>query len=123
MIITDDDGTIILYQGDSGEITVSGLDSSKSYTVYFAIQDEKRNKIGNELQVSANQTETVTFILTAAFTDLLTVPANQPYKVYYYGIKACSADEDAVEDTLFVAGSNYGDVNRIIVYPRKVMGV
>ena len=121
MIIIDEDGTITLYQGDSGEIVISGLDSDENYTVYFAIQDEKRNLIGEELSVSVSGSDTVTFILTPEYTDLLTVPVNKPYKIYYYGVKACVASSSA-EDTLFVAGSIYGDQNRIVVYPRKVKG-
>ena len=38
----DENGTITLYQGDSGEIAVSGLDETKNYVVYFAIQDKQR---------------------------------------------------------------------------------
>ena len=121
MLIIDTDGTITLYQGDSGEIVISGFDSSKKYTVYFAIQDEKRNLIGEELQVSVTDSDTVTFILTPKFTDLLTVPPNKPYKIYYYGVKVCET-ETSLEDTLFIADSTYGDLNRMIVYPRKVKG-
>lgn len=121
MLIIDKDSTISMYQGDSGEITVNGLDSSKDYTVYFAIQDENRNLIGQELQVSVNNSDTVTFVLTSEYTDLLTVPKNKPYKIYYYGIKAC-VPESQIEDTLFVSAGTYGDLNKIIVYPRKVKG-
>lgn len=121
MIVIDCDGTISLYQGDSGEVVISGLDSSKDYTVYFAIQDEKRNLIGQELSVSVSGSDTVTFILTPEYTDLLTVPVNKPYKIYYYGVKAC-VEDSSIEDTLFIAGGIYGDLNRIVVYPRKVKG-
>ncbi len=120
-LIIENDGTISIYQGDSGEIVVSGLDKTKSYTVYFAIQDSKRNIIGNELQVSVSKSDTVSFILTSDYTNLLTVPQNKPFEVYYYGIKACQP-EDLTEDTLFVANCGYGDLNRILVYPRKVKG-
>ena len=122
MIITDENGTISLYQGDSGELVVSGLDKECDYTVYLAIQDDKRNTIGEELQVSVSKSDTVTFVLTSDFTDLLTVPKNKPYKVYYYGIKTCLSGTNT-EDTLFIANGTYGDLNRIIVYPRKVKGV
>lgn len=122
MIIIDDDGTITLYQGDSGEIVLSGLDATKSYTVVFAIQDKKRNIIGHELKVAVNNSDSVTFILTADFTELLTVPNNKPYQIYFYGIKVCETSTSA-EDTLFIADSTYGDLNRIIVYPRKVKGI
>ncbi len=121
-LIIDDDGTISIYQGDSGELVVSGLDKEKSYTVYFAIQDNDRNIIGEELQVATTDSETVTFILTPEYTDLLIVPKNKPYEIYFYGIKACET-ENNIENTMFVADSTYGDLNRIIVYPRKVKGV
>lgn len=120
-LIIENDGTISIYQGDSGEIVVSGLDKTKSYNVYFAIQDSKRNLVGEELQVSVSKSDTVSFVLTSDYTNLLTVPVNKPFEVYYYGIKACQPGE-LVEDTLFVANCGYGDLNRILVYPRKVKG-
>lgn len=122
MITIDNDGTIFLYQGDSGEVVVYGLDKEKSYTVCLGIQDDKRNPIGDELQVSVSNSDSVTFVLTSAYTDLLTVPKNKPYKVYFYGIKAC-VNNSITEDTLFISNGTYGDLNRIIVYPRKVKGI
>ena len=121
MITIDTDGTITLYQGDGGELVISGLDDTKGYIVYFAIQDENRNLVGEALQVSVSDSDTVTFILTPEYTDLLIVPKNRPYKIYYYGIKISEMDSSN-EDTLFIADSTYGDLNRIIVYPRKVKG-
>ena len=118
----NEEGTIIMYQGDSGEIVVSGVDTSKNYSVYFAIQDEKQNLIGNELQVASNKSDFVVFSLTADFTDLLKVPKGKSYAIYTYGIKVCDT-ETKTEDTLIVEGSNYGDKNLIIVYPRKVIGI
>ena len=120
-LIVENDGTISLYQGDSGEIVISGLDSAKSYTVYFAVEDLARNLIGKEIQVSISNSDTVTFVLTAEYTDLLKVPKGKPYEIYFYGIKACE-NNTINEDTLFVADTTYGDLNRIIVYPRKVRG-
>lgn len=120
-LIIDADGTISLYQGDSGEIVISGLEKDKSYTLFFAIQDKNRNLIGEELQVSVTNSSYVTFVLTSEYTDLLTVPKNKPFETYYYGVKACEA-ENSKKDTLFIADNTYGDLNRIIVYPRKVKG-
>ncbi len=121
-LIIDNNGTISLYQGDSGEIVIYGLDSEKSYTVCFAIQDSKRNLIGEELQVAVTNSDNVTFVLTPEYTDLLAVPKNKPFETYFYGIKACETDTSK-EDTLFIAQNTYGDLNRIIVYPRLVKGV
>ena len=121
MLIIDNDGTITLYQGDSGELVISGLDPKKSYNVYFAFQDDNRKLIGEELQVAVSNSDTVTFVLTPEYTDLLTVPASRPYKIYFYGIKVCE-NNTSLEDTLLIADTTFGDVNRIIVYPRKVIG-
>ena len=120
-LIIDNDGTISLYQGDSGEIVVSGLDKDKNYTVYFAVQDGDRNLIGEELQVAISNSDNDTFDLTPQYTDLFTVPKSKPYEVYFYGIKACEFDKN-IENTMFISESVYGDLNRIIVYPRKVKG-
>lgn len=121
-MIIDSDGTISIYQGDSGELVVSGLNEAKNYTVYFAIQDKDRNLVGEELQVAVTNSDTVTFILTPEYTDLLLVPKNKPYEVYFYGIKACEKDNN-IENTMFISDSTYGDLNRMIVYPQKVKGV
>ena len=121
-LIVDNDGTISLYQGDSGELVIYGLDKNKKYTVYLAIQDKNRELIGEELQVSVNDSDNVTFIFSSKFTDLLNVPKTKPYEIYFYGIKACEVD-NLKEDTLFIGNNTYGDLNRIIVYPRKVKGV
>lgn len=118
----DNNGTIILYQGDSGNIVVSGLDDSKNYTVYFAILDEKGNLVGNELQTTTNKSDFVVFSLTSDFTDLLKVPKGKQYALYTYGIKVCDI-ETKTEDTLIIENCNYGDKNLIIVYPRKVIGI
>lgn len=118
----NEQGNITLYQGDSGEIVVSGLDTSKNYTVYLAILDEKGNLVGNELQVTSNKSDFVVFSLTADFTDLLKVSKGKNYALYTYGIKVCDT-ETKTEDTLIVENGNYGDKNLIIVYPRKVMGI
>lgn len=120
-LMIDETGLISLYQGDSGELVVNGLDETKNYLVFFAIQNKKRETVGQELQVSAYKTDNVSFFLTSGYTDLLTVPKGKPYEIYTYGIKICEVDGDA-EDTLFVADSTYGDLNTIVVYPRKVMG-
>ena len=121
-LIVDSDGTISLYQGDSGELVIYGLDEKKNYTVYLAIQDKNREIIGEELQVSVNNSDNVTFVFSPKFTDLLEVPKTKPYEIYFYGIKACEVD-NSKEDTLFIGDNTYGDLNRIIVYPRKGKGV
>ena len=118
----DDDGNIELVQGDSGTLTITGLDTTSNYTVYFAIQDEDRNPIGGEISVDTNCSDTVSIEVTAALTDLLEVDKDEDYAEYYYGLKVCSSDT-GLEDTLFIGSSSIGDKNVITVYPKKVEGL
>lgn len=121
-IVIDKDGTIYFYQGDSGKLVLSGFNTELQHTVYLAFQDKNRNPVGDELQVVCGNDGWVTFVLTPEFTDLFKVPKNKPFEVYYYGLKIRDK-EKGLENTLFVADPNYGNINRVIVYPRKVTGV
>lgn len=117
----DKNGNISMIQGDSGLITIRGLNPNKSYTVYFAVRDKNRNQIGDELSVSNNSNSYVVFKLTGDYTDLFKVKKDEPYAIYYYGLKIC--DENAQrEDTLIIASDEMGSLNTITVYPKKVEG-
>ena len=118
----DENGDITLIQGDSGMLYIDGINTDKDYTVYFAVQDSKRNPVGNELFVNSNNGNSVVFCLTGDFTDLLKVDKNKGFSTYYYGIKVCSV-EDNIEDTLILANGDIGDLNTITVYPKKVEGI
>ncbi len=115
------DGNITMVQGDSGTIVVNGLNPLKNYKIYFAIQDKNRNIIGKELYVNSNKSPSVVFELTGDYTDLMTVPKNKMYEIYYYGIKQCS--ENGLEDTFLINNSEIGDQNTITVFPKKVEGL
>ena len=117
----DENGDMEIVQCDSGVLTITALDTTKDYEIYFAIQDEDRNPIGTEVMVNSGKSDTVTFEIPAELTDLLTVDKDEDYAVYYYGIKLCCAD-DGLEDTLYVGGKAIGDRNTITVYPKKVEG-
>lgn len=118
----DDYGNITLVQGDSGELTVSGLPTDRNYSVWFAIQDENRNPIGGEINIDTNNSESISLYITGGLTDLLTVPRDEETATYYYGIKLCSAD-DSLEDTLLLGNGSMGDKTTITVYPKKVEGI
>ena len=118
--VVDDNGNITMVQGDTGRLVISGLNTDKNYTVYFAIQDEKRKPIGDEIPVESNSQPTVVFSLNSNLTDLLKVKQDEETATYYYGVKVCSAD--GYEDTLNIGGSDMGDKNTITVYPKKVEG-
>lgn len=109
-----------LTQGDSGDYVLTGLPTDQYYTFYFAIQDENRNPIGNEIKVSGNLRSTVTFPLTPSLTDLLKVKKNEEFATYYFGVKCCSSA--GIEDTLIIGDKKVGERNTITVYPKKVEG-
>ena len=118
--LVDDNGDITLIQGDSGELKVNGLETDKNYTVYFAIQDEKRNPIGSEVSIIANNASSVIFSITPSLTNLLKVKKNEDFATYYYGIKVCASGN--YEDTLFVGNDTFGSLRTVTVYPKKVEG-
>lgn len=117
----DENGNITLVQGDSGQLAVNGLPTDKEYTVYFAIQDENRKPIGEEIQVNSNKAPMVVFVLLGSLTDLLTVKKGEDTATYYYGLKIC--DNSGLEDTMLLGNSIIGEKNTITVYPKKVEGI
>ncbi len=118
----DNDGNMSMIQGDSGLITIRGLNPNKNFSVYFCIKDKNRKTIGNELVVNSNNQSYVVFRLTGNFTDLLTVKKSEPFAIYYYGIKICD-EENQREDTLTIGTSEFGSLNTITVYPKKAEGI
>ena len=117
----DEKGNITLIQGDSGTIVVNGINPDKNYKLFFAIQDKNRKTIGQELMVNSNKSTTVVFELTGNYTDLMTVPKDNNFEIYYYGIKQCA--EGSLEDTLLIGNNEIGNLNTITVYPKKVEGL
>ena len=118
----DKNGNISMIQGDSGVITIRGINPNKNFNVYFAIKDKNRQTIGNELIVNNNNNSYVMFHLSGEFTDNLVVKKNEMYAVYYYGIKICDEDSQR-EDTLIIGANDVSSLNTITVYPKKVEGM
>jgi hypothetical protein len=115
-------GNIIIYQGDSVELNINGIPEDQNYKIYFAVQDEDRNPIGQEIMVESNFSSTVTIKLVGNYTDLFTVSDDLKSQKYYYGVKMCS-EIDNTEDTLLLGNTTLGGLNVITVYPRKVKGL
>ena len=118
----DDEGNITLVQGDNGDITFDGIPTDRNYEVFFAIQDDKRRPIGDEVSVMSNNMSSVVISVPSTLTDLLTVKAGQDTAEYYYGVKICD-EATGLEDTMILGNNEIGDLNTITVYPRKVKGL
>ena len=118
--IIDENGNITMYQGDTVILPIEGLEEGKNFTIYVALYDENRKPVGQE-QSSATLGETsINITLPASLTDLCTVPKGEDYATYYYGIKTVL---DGSEDTMFIGeNADFGTLNTIAVYPRKVVG-
>lgn len=117
----DENGTITMYQGDTGYIYANGIDTEKKYRMYLAIYNNKRQQVGEEIMKEALNVDRVEFKINIVLSNQLTVPLNKEYETYYYGIKQNEiGTSDA--DTMFIGDGTYGDLNEIIVYPRKVVG-
>ena len=119
--LVDNSGNITLVQGDSGQLTVSGLSTDKNYTVYLAVQDSKRKPVGTEISVESNHNSSVIFDFIPELTNLFTVKRSEESAEYYYGVKVCDEDTN-FEDTLLIGNTGIGDLNTITVYPKKVEG-
>lgn len=117
----DENGTIYIHQGDSGEVIVNGISTDKNYKVFFAVKDLDRKPIGDELMVYSQYQSSVVFLLTSSFTNLFNVPDDEAVSVLNYGLKIC--DDNGIEDTLFVSKSDLGQPNNIVVFPKVVEGV
>ena len=122
MFLVDDYGNIELVQGDSGELVVEGLPTDKSYSVYFAIQNENRQIVSETDPIDAGFGSMVTINIPASLTDNLIVPIDEDYGIYYYGIKICNS-VTGLEDTLVIDNGDIGDLNTVKVYPKKVEGI
>jgi hypothetical protein len=118
----DDEGNITLVQGDDGDVTFDGIPTDRNYEVFFAIQDDKRRPIGDEVSVMSNNMSSVVISVPSTLTDLLTVKAGQETAEYYYGVKICD-ENTGLEDTMILGNNEIGDLNTITVYPRKVKGL
>lgn len=118
------DGSATMYQGDTGDVTIAGINTDYNWTVYFAIHDKNRNQVGEEQYVQSDYQSTVKIFIPKELSDLLTVPHNQKKEVYTYGIKCCREENGKIiEDTVHVGSVNYDAQNTITVHPRKVQGV
>ena len=116
----DENGNITCYQGDTVILPISGLDTSKNYTLYFQVRNSLGKPMGLQQSISTNFQPNVLFSVPATVTDTLSVPQGAETETYYYGIKAVS---NGNEDTLFLgADATFDTENTITVYPKKVEG-
>lgn len=116
----NEDGSIDIYQGDSGSIFVHNLNKDKNYKVYLGVQEKKRNFIF-EKNIEANGVEFVEIKILPSDSQLLTIPLNKNFETYYYGVKVEEIGTTN-SDTMFISNGTYGDLTEMRVYPKKAKG-
>lgn len=116
----NEDGSIDIYQGDSGSIFVHNLNKDKNYKVYLGVQDKKRNFVF-EKNIEANSVDFVEIKIFPTDSQLLTVPLNKNFETYYYGVKVEEIGTTN-SDTMFISNGTYGDLTEMRVYPKKAKG-
>jgi hypothetical protein len=116
----NEDGSIDIYQGDSGSIFVHNLNKDKNYKVYLGVQDKKRNFVF-EKTIEANSVEFVEIKILPSDSQLLTVPLNKNFETYYYGVKLEEIGTTN-SDTMFISNGTYGDLTEMRVYPKQAKG-
>lgn len=118
----DEKGNIKLRQGDSMELVIDGIPTDQNYKAFFAVQNEAREPIGNELEFDSLGQSFVVIKLLGNYTNQFTVDEDKKTQKYYYGVKICS-ETDQTEQTLALGDSSMDNLNTITVYPRKVEGI
>ena len=120
--VVQTNGDLEITQGDSFELVLDGIPTDQNYQIFFAIQDEQRNPIGQEIMVESGMQASVVIKVVGNYTDLLVVEEDKKSSNYYYGVKMCS-EVDNTEDTLLLGNKKMGELNTIKVFPRKVKGI
>lgn len=122
-ILWDDNGNGTMYQGDTGDLEINDLNTDYDWTIYLAIHDKNRNQVGEEQYIQSGRLSSVKIFIPKELSDLLTVPRNQEYETYTYGVKGCrTQDGKTIEDTFFIGSVNFENENTLTVYPRKAQG-
>ena len=125
-IYVSKNGDIHFYKGDSGNITFKGIPTDKNYSVYFAVSYPDTNSvIGDELSVSSNYSSSVTFSISASFTDKMPINSEDSTAIYQYGLKLCSGDDEYTVIPKVSIQNNepvFGASPRVIVHKKFVEG-
>ena len=125
-IYVSQDGTISLYQGDSGNLTFSGLPQDKEYEVHLAFYDPDSNRIvGKDLVLSSEGQSKISFGIPSSFTDQLYVPQGDDFKIFSYGLKICSGEDEytLIPKVKLMEGQPVFEAAPLVyVYPKYVEG-
>lgn len=119
---------LYMYQGDTGNIRLSGIPCNRDYKVYFEIKDQNGQTV-RELSVQSQYHKDVIIPLAATITDDL-----EP-GTYTYAVKLCLEpqypyQDEWTEETVIPPLKNtsssptaFKNKALFLVYPKQVEGV
>lgn len=102
-IFADEKGNIYLRQGDTGNVTFSGLPKDKNYGVYISVYNPDNENILKETQATSfvQATGVALFTFDEDFSNDL------PVGDWTYGLKICAGgSEDTVLPRTYINDSN-----------------
>ena len=108
------------YAYSKSATTYYTTDTGYNYATYFSVYDENRKPIFEVQSIVSNGV--TKFFINRTNSDKLVVSKNEESATYYFGIKLCETTQ-GTEDTLFIAGGDFGTLNTITVYPKKAEGI
>ena len=117
-----DKTTITTFQGDTCEVTFTGLEQGD--LIYFSVRDKKTNEIVfPELHEIVNNAGEVTFTMTPEMTNKFVVRPTEGVNTYYHGLK--QVDEITGEENTILLGDNpkASDKYLLKVYLKKAEGI
>ena len=116
--------TIVTYQGDTCEITFTGLNDLIGETIGFESRDRKTNEpIFDELKQVVNNEGEVTFIITPKMSNEYKIKSGEIYNIYSYGIKQINLETGEENTILLGDNPKFGEQYLIKVYLKKVEGI
>lgn len=118
-IIDDKTGDMTIRQGDSAEITVTGIPDDREYKLYFSIYNMDRKIVFELMEIPVDGS--VTFKIKPVDSNRLIVPKGAKTGNYFYAVKRCY-EPDNFEDTLIIGDKKIPDLNKVTVYPLIVEG-
>ena len=93
------DTDLKLYCGDTGNLRITGIPTTKNYKMYLEIISARTQQSVFEICVDSNYQDNVLFVIDAEHSDLLTVPNINTPETYYWSVKICDP-EIGSEDTI-----------------------
>ena len=119
--LTINGSTISLWQGDTGELTITGLPTDQDYTVYFGVFDPDSGTILGQVSDTSGASSSMTLSIPASFTDDFIIFPGETSRTFKWRIKRVDGSGNEYTDSL--SGYNYfSNEYDFVLYRKQVEG-